>query len=99
MFIIAVKVLLFGATIAACVFYLFAVLATVRFFGEQHSALSSTLQPVSILIPLCRVDEGAYASYAVFCRQNYPAYQIVFGTRAPLDPAIPVVHRPVTVDG
>jgi ceramide glucosyltransferase len=96
MLIIAVKLLLFGATIAACVFYLFAVLAAVRFFGEQHAIPSSTLQPVSILIPLCGVDEGAYASYVVFCRQDYPAYQIVFGTRDPLDPAISIVHRLIT---
>src|SRR5262249_2657441 len=96
MLIIALKLLLFGATVAACVFYLFAVLAAVRFFGEQHAPPSSTLQPVSILIPLCGVDEGAYASYATFCLQDYPAYQIVFGTRDPLDPAIPTVHRLIT---
>src|SRR5215510_10262319 len=96
MLMIALKLLLFGATVAACVFYLFAVLAAVRFFGEQHDAPSSTLQPVSILIPLCGVDEGAYASYAVFCQQDYPTYQIVFGTRDSLDPAIPIVHRLIT---
>src|SRR5215831_8694961 len=96
MLMIALKLLLCGATVAACVFYLFAMLAAVRFFGEQHAAPSSTLQPVSILIPLCGVDEGAYESYASFCLQNYPAYQIVFGTRDPLDPAIPIVHRLIT---
>ena len=96
MLIIVLKLLLFGATVAACVFYLFAVLAAARFFGGQHAAPASTLQPVSILIPLCGVDEGAYASYATFCLQDYPAYQIVFGTRDPLDPAIPTVHRLIT---
>jgi ceramide glucosyltransferase len=84
MLIIAVKLLLFGATIAACVFYLFSIFAAVRFFDKQHTAPSSTLQPVSILIPLCGVDEGAYESYAAFCLQDYPVYQIVFGTRDPL---------------
>ena len=96
MLIIAVKLLLFGATIAACVFYLFSIFAAVRFFDKQHTAPSSTLQPVSILIPLCGVDEGAYESYAAFCLQDYPVYQIVFGTRDPLDPAIPIVHRLIT---
>jgi len=96
MLIIAVKLLLPGATIAACVFYLFSILAAVRFFGGKNTAPSSMLQPVSILIPLCGVDEGAYASYAAFCLQDYPAYQIVFGTRDPLDPVIPIVHRLIT---
>src|SRR5215510_8656392 len=96
MLMIALKLLLFGATVAACVFYLFAVLAAVRFFGEQHTAPSSTLQPVSMLIPLCGVDAGASESYAAFCRQDYPSYQIVFGVCDPLDLAIPIVHRLIT---
>jgi ceramide glucosyltransferase len=93
MLIIALKLLLPGMTLAACVFYFFSRLAAVRFFSKKNAAPSSTLQPVSILIPLCGVDEGAYASYAAFCLQDYPAYQIVFGVRDPLDPAIPIVHR------
>src|SRR5262249_57491296 len=96
MLIITLKLLLSGATLAACIFYLFSMLAAVRFFGEKNAAQSSELQPVSILIPLCGADEGAYESYAAFCRQDYPAYQIVFGTRDPLDPAIPIVHRLIT---
>src|SRR5215510_2454332 len=93
MFIIALKLLLPGMTLAACIFYLFSMLAAVRFFGKKHAALSSTLQPVSILIPLCGVDEGAYASYATFCLQDYPTYQIVFGVRDPLYSVISTVHR------
>jgi ceramide glucosyltransferase len=93
MLIIALKLLLSGATLAACVFYLFSVLAAVRFFGEKNAAQSGELQPVSILIPLCGADEGAYESYAAFCLQDYPVYQIVFGVRDPLDTAIPIVHR------
>jgi ceramide glucosyltransferase len=96
MLIIALKLLLSGATLATCVFYLFSILAAVRFFGEKNAAPSSKLQPVSILIPLCGADEGAYESYTAFCLQDYPAYQIVFGVHDPLDPAIPIVHRLIT---
>jgi ceramide glucosyltransferase len=96
MLIITLKLLLPGMTLAACVFYLFSILAAVRFFSKKNAVLSSTLQPVSVLIPLCGVDEGAYESYAAFCLQDYPTYQIVFGTRDPLDPAIPIVHRLIT---
>ena len=96
MLIIALKLLLSGATLAACVFYLFSILAAVRFFSKKNAVLSSTLQPVSVLIPLCGADEGAYESYAAFCRQDYPAYQIVFGVRDPQDMAIPIVHRLIT---
>ena len=68
--IIALKLLLPSATIGACVFYLFSILAAVRFCGKKNAASARRLQPVSIVIPLCGADEGAYESYAAFCLQD-----------------------------
>src|SRR5262247_4584872 len=96
MLIAALKLLCTSATLAACAFYLFAMLAAVRFFRGKIAAPPSELWPVSMLIPLCGVDVGAYESYAAFCCQDYPAYQIIFGVRDPLDAAIPIVHRLMT---
>ena len=93
MLITAVKLLCTGATLAGCAFYLLAMLAAVRFFRGQTTAPPNELGPVSILIPLCGADEGAYESYAAFCRQDYAVYQLVFGVRDALDTAVPIVRR------
>ena len=93
MLIAALKLLCTSATLAACAFYLLSIFAAVRFFRGKTVAPPSELRPVSILIPLCGADAGAYENYAAFCGQDYPAYQIVFGVRDPLDAAIPIVRR------
>ena len=89
----ALQLLCTGATLAACAFYLFAMLAAIRFFRRPLAHQSGEMQPVSILIPLCGADAGAYENYVAFCRQAYPAYQIVFGVRDPLDAAVPIVRQ------
>src|SRR2546430_2494257 len=93
MLIAVLKLLLTGTTLAACAFYLLSLLAALRFFRSKNVACSGELRPVSILIPLCGADAEAYNSYAAFCRQDYPVYQIVFGVRDPLDTALPIVRR------
>jgi ceramide glucosyltransferase len=52
-----------------------------------------SLPPVTILKPLCGLEPGLYAHLRSFCRQDYPAYQIVFGVRDQADPACTVVKR------
>ena len=93
MLITALKLLCTGATLAACAFYLLSILAAVRFFRRTMAHPPGELRPVSILIPLCGADAGAFENYAAFCRQDYQAYQIVFGVRDPLDAAVPIVRR------
>jgi ceramide glucosyltransferase len=51
------------------------------------------LRPVSVLKPLSGNEPRLYENLATFCRQQHPAYQIVFGVRAPDDPALPVCRR------
>jgi ceramide glucosyltransferase len=55
-----------------------------------------SLPPVTILKPLCGWEPGLYEHLRSFCRQDYPAYQIVFGVRDPADPACTVVKRLMT---
>jgi ceramide glucosyltransferase len=93
MLITALKLLCTGATLAACAFYLLSMLAAMRFFRGTTTHQASELGPVSILIPLCGADAGAYESYEAFCHQDYSVYQIVFGVRDPLDAAVPIVRR------
>jgi ceramide glucosyltransferase len=50
-------------------------------------------QPVTVLKPLCGMEPGLEANLASFCRQHHPDFQVVFGVRDPLDPAIVVARR------
>ena len=42
---------------------------------------------VSILKPLCGLDDGLAESLATFARLDYPAYEVVLGVRSRRDPA------------
>jgi ceramide glucosyltransferase len=84
--------LLLGASAAGCLYLVAAGFATRRFAGRAR-AKHPEPPLVSILKPLCGEDPGLFDNLASFCRQNYPAWQIVFGVQAPDDPAIAVVRR------
>lgn len=49
--------------------------------------------PITVLKPLCGLEPRLEDNLASFCRQAHPCYQLVFGVRDPLDPAITVVRR------
>lgn len=77
---------------AAWVYYLLSVYAAWRLFRPRPTPLAAC-PPVSILKPLKGATPDLYAHLASFCRIDYPAFQLLFGVRDPLDPAITVVQH------
>src|ERR1700692_211576 len=60
---------------------------------RKPSRDSAQLPPVTLLKPLCGAEPGLYEHLRVFCQQDYPKFQIIFGVRDRGDPACAVVER------
>jgi ceramide glucosyltransferase len=61
--------------------------------ARRLAATAGDLPRVTILKPLKGRGVGLYENLASFCRQDYPAYQIVFGVEDATDPAVAVVNQ------
>ncbi|NJK41184.1 MAG: glycosyltransferase [Acaryochloridaceae cyanobacterium SU_2_1] len=77
----------------AVLYYLYAIYATMDFFGQPQLLNRQFHPPVTILKPLCGTEANLYENLASFCQQSYPHYQIVFGVREATDPSILVVQQ------
>lgn len=74
---------------------LIALLAVIRFLRERRKAPApADYSPaVSLLKPLYGLEPQLRANLESFCRQDYPAYEILFSVRDESDPAAAVVRR------
>ncbi len=84
---------LFLLCLSAIVYYSVAIYATTEFFSQPTHVDPVYHPPISILKPICGLDEWAYQNLVSFCQQDYPNYQIIFGVQDPTDPSIHVVKR------
>jgi ceramide glucosyltransferase len=91
--ILALEIALLLLIAASIVFYSWCTIATLRFYTGIKPGVSPNQQPVSILIPTCGVDEGAWENWESFCQQDYGSYEVVFGVMDPKDPAVPVLEK------
>ena len=59
------------------------VIASLRFRRRPGQQLPAELPPVTLLKPLCGLEPNLKANLASFFEQDYPAFEIIFGTRVP----------------
>lgn len=84
--------LLFLAITASC-FYLACIIVTLMFWWRRQNHPLAQPLPVSILIPVRGVDEGALANWQSFCTQDYPCFEVLFGVMDAADPAVPILQE------
>jgi ceramide glucosyltransferase len=78
------------------IYYGIALFSGWRFFSRANSASSTPsafTPPVSILKPVRGLDPDAYENFVSFCRQDYPAYEIVFCVSDHSDPVLPIIEK------
>lgn len=88
-----VRWIVFTGALFPLVYYLFALHAARRFFGAPRPPESPHTPPVSMLVPVHLPAHDVYGIYLSLCRQDYPQYEILFGTEDETDPAVPVIRR------
>ena len=91
--IIALQVVLLLLITGSIVYYIWCAISAVQFFALTQQENSANNQPVSVLIPVCGVDEGAQENWESFCQQDYEHYEVIFGVMNPQDPAIPILEE------
>jgi len=81
-------------TLVSCIYWLVAGWCVASFFAERQTRINQSMPPVSILKPARGVDAEAYANFASFLAQDYPAdYEVLFGVSDPRDPVLELVER------
>lgn len=74
-------------------FYITCAVCTLKFFTPNAQEVQPSEEGVSLLIPVCGIDEGAWENWSSFCQQNYPNYEVLFGVLDPEDPAVPLLKE------
>lgn len=85
---IALAILIVGSI---C-FYLACTVCVRLFFKPSDAPETTSERGVSILVPVCGLDAGAWENWSSLCKQDYPDYEVLFGAVAADDPAVPVVQ-------
>ena len=74
------------------IYCILTVIAAGRFLAVTRNP-DAGAPPVSILKPLCGVDEGVEENLRSFFEQRYPTFEIIFGVHRADDPVVLLVQR------
>jgi ceramide glucosyltransferase len=73
-------------------FLVLIIVAAIRFRRKPALSPAQVHPPVTLLKPLCGLEPNIEANLASFFDQDYPSFEIIFGTRNDKDPALTVVN-------
>lgn len=90
--VFALEGALFIFSLAALAYLIVAIVRVSAFKRKDRRAMASCAPPVTVLKPLCGLDQGLLENLRSFCRQDYPHFQIIFGIADPDDPAAAVAE-------
>jgi len=84
-----------AAALIPFVYYLIVLFSSWRFFHQAPTPGpdAAFTPPISNLKPIRGLDPDAYENFASFCRQDYPAYELLFCVGSRDDPAVPVLEK------
>jgi ceramide glucosyltransferase len=84
-----------AAALIPFVYYLIVLFSSWRFFNQASTPRRDPAftPPISNLKPIRGLDPDAYENFASFCRQDYPAYELLFCVGSRDDPAVPVLEK------
>jgi ceramide glucosyltransferase len=81
-----------GGLVSCTGFLVLITVAAIRFRRRvSMPATGKSLPPVTLLKPLCGLEPNLEKNLASFFNQDYPNFEIVFGTRNDADPALAIV--------
>ncbi len=86
----------FVPAIVGSLYSVLCMLAVMRFCNQPKSFAelsSSEFPPVTILKPVCGLEEGLRSNLRSACLQDYPEFQVVFSVSNPDDPALPLLEE------
>ncbi|AFY61046.1 glycosyltransferase [Synechococcus sp. PCC 6312] len=75
------------------IFYSWQAIAVKQFFSRAKIPPLNPAPPVTILVPVCGLEAGAWENWLSLCQQDYPNYNVLFGVRELSDPAVPFLKQ------
>ncbi|PLZ98447.1 glycosyl transferase [Fischerella thermalis CCMEE 5268] len=92
--IIILEIIFLTLMLGSVVFYIACAICTHQFFASTQQQIPSNQDvPVSIMVSVSGLDEGAWENWSSLCKQNYPNYEVLFGVTDPKDSAVPLLKR------
>ncbi len=91
--IIALQLVLLLLMLGSTIYYAWCALCMSQFFAAEKPETSPNGQPVSILIPVCGVEEGDRENWESLLLQDYEHYEVLFGVMDSHDSAVPILEE------